>query len=1023
MADRIQQRRDTKARWEQFNPILLEGETGYVLDDPNLYKIGDGIHHWNELDYRGYDGTVVQGIGAAQNAVMSQRAICDVIGLNDYDIFSSEKEYNVGDIVIYDGLIYSFVQHHDIGDWIEEHVTPYNLKKDIDSKVSYTRNNAVEVIFPKKKYTFSNRINLGYLSVDNTYRLLVRSEDGASFHVYRELNGTSSIIMGIANSSFGSVIKPDETAFYYMTNVDEGSAEIRLVNYKAKCSEVLSDQIVINNQGLSITDSFSEIGERIPLGYLMGGFKYLLSISKTPSSQNFFIKHVPFDEGLSENAGGIATSVQRWLYVEKDSYYFLETNSVSGEEVTIKLMPENLIKIEEINSILKTNMFGKKISRDFSSDDIIELGYLTPNSSYLLEIRCKNANFFVYKTDYNTTERLFGIGNSQKTINTGSGTEFYYLVCNNEGTGTIYLTPITNTDVEYVTITANSDLNADADFVGNNAIQEAFDSITDSGPRKIYTIEVDGEFIAKNVDDYIVSSYSSRNKVFFEGKNYVNLKGRNRNTCIIRCELPDNIEEIQKIDNSFIKENYGYYQPVFWVWNGEISNITFIAKNIRYPLHIDSSPTSIQNNLELNVKNCKLIHEGKFGDAVGTAGGNTNGFAVSSGMILNLIDCIFLGRNQAPTIHDNINFEYPGTVNYINCVWMNSPDTSDFSLPHIGIECLQTNGISSIMNVRNCSIQEGTGLKFATTSLDTIKGNADCFNFILNIDSAPLAQSNANTKCKSLFIKSKSSGESSQVRVDEKSSAFDAIWGYSEESAYIKLNNNCRQQQYGYQYKDGGGGLNGIAIGRRNVTEELVSGEYKYSLGKRLGDCSSSNKILTVYIDGSKFSIVFDKNYDTTSSSEKPLYTNDDILNEILDVIGEYADVGFFIPDNEWFPNYSKGVCIKKNNDDTCIKSGMGVVLDDNWGVKKAAQSNGRIDGIAIDDAAPGDSLRIITTGELSYDNSRYSILKVESSPSSESITYGTSISISSTAGVFEVSDSCPVIKKGLGNSIIVSHA
>lgn len=71
--DRIQQRRDTKARWEQFNPILLEGEIGYVLDDPNLYKIGDGIHNWNDLKYRGYDGTLVQTIeDGDQSAVVSQ---------------------------------------------------------------------------------------------------------------------------------------------------------------------------------------------------------------------------------------------------------------------------------------------------------------------------------------------------------------------------------------------------------------------------------------------------------------------------------------------------------------------------------------------------------------------------------------------------------------------------------------------------------------------------------------------------------------------------------------------------------------------------------------------------------------------------------------------------------------------------------------------------------------------------------------------------------------------------------------
>ena len=79
MADRIQQRRDTAARWAQYNPILLEGEVGYVTDDPNQYKIGDGVHTWNELPLRGYTGTIVQKMGNNENAVMSQKAVTDLL--------------------------------------------------------------------------------------------------------------------------------------------------------------------------------------------------------------------------------------------------------------------------------------------------------------------------------------------------------------------------------------------------------------------------------------------------------------------------------------------------------------------------------------------------------------------------------------------------------------------------------------------------------------------------------------------------------------------------------------------------------------------------------------------------------------------------------------------------------------------------------------------------------------------------------------------------------------------------------
>ena len=79
MADRIQQRRDTAARWAQFNPILLEGEVGYVTDDPNQYKIGDGVHAWNDLPLRGFDGTLVHELGDSQTAAMSQQGVTDAL--------------------------------------------------------------------------------------------------------------------------------------------------------------------------------------------------------------------------------------------------------------------------------------------------------------------------------------------------------------------------------------------------------------------------------------------------------------------------------------------------------------------------------------------------------------------------------------------------------------------------------------------------------------------------------------------------------------------------------------------------------------------------------------------------------------------------------------------------------------------------------------------------------------------------------------------------------------------------------
>lgn len=80
MADKIQHRRDTKARWAQYNPILMEGEVGYELDT-DQYKLGDGEHAWNDLPYRG--DPCLQQKGTSTTTPMSQKAVTDELNALD----------------------------------------------------------------------------------------------------------------------------------------------------------------------------------------------------------------------------------------------------------------------------------------------------------------------------------------------------------------------------------------------------------------------------------------------------------------------------------------------------------------------------------------------------------------------------------------------------------------------------------------------------------------------------------------------------------------------------------------------------------------------------------------------------------------------------------------------------------------------------------------------------------------------------------------------------------------------------
>lgn len=75
MADLIQFRRDTLERWQSCNPILAEGELGLVLGSAQQYKIGDGVHAWNDLPMKGFNGNILDCLGDSDEAVISQKGI------------------------------------------------------------------------------------------------------------------------------------------------------------------------------------------------------------------------------------------------------------------------------------------------------------------------------------------------------------------------------------------------------------------------------------------------------------------------------------------------------------------------------------------------------------------------------------------------------------------------------------------------------------------------------------------------------------------------------------------------------------------------------------------------------------------------------------------------------------------------------------------------------------------------------------------------------------------------------------
>lgn len=75
---KIKQRTDTESNWASKNPVLLDGEHGYVKGS-GKYKIGDGTKKWSELSYyeslNTTDKTKLDGIAVGANKTIVDSAL------------------------------------------------------------------------------------------------------------------------------------------------------------------------------------------------------------------------------------------------------------------------------------------------------------------------------------------------------------------------------------------------------------------------------------------------------------------------------------------------------------------------------------------------------------------------------------------------------------------------------------------------------------------------------------------------------------------------------------------------------------------------------------------------------------------------------------------------------------------------------------------------------------------------------------------------------------------------------------
>ena len=75
----MQQRRGTASQWTTANPILAAGEIGFETDN-NKFKIGDGINHWDDLDYFASSSELLSIIDGAPDLLNTLNELAAAIG-------------------------------------------------------------------------------------------------------------------------------------------------------------------------------------------------------------------------------------------------------------------------------------------------------------------------------------------------------------------------------------------------------------------------------------------------------------------------------------------------------------------------------------------------------------------------------------------------------------------------------------------------------------------------------------------------------------------------------------------------------------------------------------------------------------------------------------------------------------------------------------------------------------------------------------------------------------------------------
>ena len=468
-------------------------------------------------------------------------------------------------------------------------------------------------------------------------------------------------------------------------------------------------------------------------------------------------------------------------------------------------------------------------------------------------------------------------------------------------------------------------------FKGKNAIQEAIDSVTDATTSNPYAVMV-WRGVSKNTtakDFKANPGYPAIVKT----KDHVSIIGQGEHNTIVWAELPYDDADIGASADGNIYPRASYQTLYDMADDCVIKDITFVAKNLRYTNHLDDASGV---NKTHRYENVGFIFKGNIGSRIGMGTGTHSGEEVY----------VVGGRSHSDdhipvTIHNNIGFE----------------KRSKWDITGHNFTSFERNIFLYMQN--NGSLLEdqvdlvGCSFGGAAYRLDYVEvwlsantaNNYDSFNHaewqISGYGNEPFLFNN-EVEGQSLRFKTTATGIGNSIRFDKTSSAYPILIKNNQSNSISSLYLNNRVFINEYIVQDGSVGLPAQAFGCKDLATKngaYDNGVNFTSLAKRLGDCSTANKLLVVIVNGVNNTITFNKNYSSMSNAQIVAEMNTQISGATIDLISYGRD---------YYPMITDVCEVAYNTGATYIPKGS--VVAKSGGSVRLAQASDKVFGVALDD-------------------------------------------------------------------------